>query len=75
MNLLKELIKITGLSQTQFANKVGCNQSHINRNLANGGDMKFSTFKKYAEICSVKTLEINSAGCKVKILFKTQTNH
>ena len=70
MNLLKSLILATGLNQKEFATKVNKKPSHINRDIKEGGNMKFSTLREFAEICGIKKLEIIEGQKKVTINFK-----
>lgn len=67
MNLLKSLIDSTGLSAAKFAEKVGAKPQQITKNCRDGGDMKFSTFKKYCEIFQIKNLEIKHGNYTIII--------
>ena len=69
MNLLKSLIEQTGLSASKFAKKVDRHPQQITKNIRDGGDMKFSTLKNYAEIFDFKVLEIKHGNCKITIKF------
>ena len=69
MNILLELIKESGLTPYKFAKTVGVSPQAIYQSSSSGGDLKFSTFKSYAEKCEIKSLEIISGNCSLKIKF------
>ena len=67
-NVLKELIGVTELNKAEFAHKVGKFPTDVYRNVSNGGDMKLSTLKNYADKVGVNvTIEIVSGNSRVKI--------
>lgn len=70
MNLLESLIKETGLNASQFSKLVGKHPNQITKNLRDGGDMKFSTFKEFALKCGINSLTIKGQNCSTTIKFK-----
>jgi transcriptional regulator with XRE-family HTH domain len=70
MNLLKTLIKTSGLNQKEFAKKVGRHPAHISRQKINGGNMTFESLLEYAKIVGVSELNFNYKNVKVKVIFK-----
>jgi len=69
MNILKELVKASGLNQVNFAKKVGRSAGHISRGISQGGNMNFSTIFHHAEKCGIKQLVIIEGEKKVTIKF------
>jgi transcriptional regulator with XRE-family HTH domain len=70
MNLLKTLIKTSGLNQKEFAQKVGRHPAHISRQKINGGNMTFESLLEYAQIVGVSELNFDYKKVKVKVIFK-----
>jgi transcriptional regulator with XRE-family HTH domain len=70
MNLLKTLIKTSGLNQKEFAQKVGRHPAHISRQKINGGNMTFESLLEYAKIVGVSELNFNYKNVKVKVIFE-----
>jgi transcriptional regulator with XRE-family HTH domain len=63
-NKLIELRKLTGLNQSQFAEKVNCTSRHISQMETGKSAVTIKTLQKYAEILDVKIY--------VNIIFKTK---